>query len=259
MEATTVNSNDDDNVVAWDDDVARRLDAVAGAEPMTTDGFATIRRRGRRTIALRRGSAVVGGLAAVALIGVSVASLGARDALAPAQAPPPAAPSVPTTVGSSTDGEDGSVSSTSLSTEPNTTVPVTPSEPSPTSVPPSVTVPLTPPAELLATSVAPNTSPPTVTTLPPATSLPPLPSTTAPSSAPVTQVFSCVGGQATVRVSDGAVVLVGAPQPASGWVVEEISDDGPDRVEVRFESTTSDDDSRLRIDIEDGVAVLRCD
>jgi hypothetical protein len=52
---------------------------------------------------------------------------------------------------------------------------------------------------------------------------------------------------------------VGAPQPASGWVVEEISDDGPDRVEVRFESTTSDDDSRLRIDVEDGVAVLRCD
>jgi len=69
--------------------------------------------------------------------------------------------------------------------------------------------------------------------------------------APTTNSYASNGGSVTVKVENGALSIV-STSTAPGYS-EERHDDGPDRVEVRFTSATTE--WRIRVDLVNGLPV----
>ena len=65
--------------------------------------------------------------------------------------------------------------------------------------------------------------------------------------------YSSAGGSITVQFSGGQVSLVSAT-PNAG-LTDEVHDDGPDRVEVRFFDGSDQEVSRIRVEVMDGALV----
>ena len=79
----------------------------------------------------------------------------------------------------------------------------------------------------------------------------PAAATSAAPVAPTTHTYASSGGTVTVKVDNGALSIV-STQAASGYS-EERHDTGPDRVEVRFTSNTTE--WRIRVDLVNGQPV----
>jgi hypothetical protein len=77
------------------------------------------------------------------------------------------------------------------------------------------------------------------------------PATTAAPAAPSTKTYPSAGGSVTVKLENGALSIV-STKAASGYT-EERHDTGPDRVEVRFTSDTTE--WRIRVDLVNGEQV----
>jgi hypothetical protein len=133
-------------------------------------------------------------------------------------------------------GTDGTSPSTPVTTGgPASTVATSVTASVPTSAP---TVPGTP-----AQSSA-GTVPPVATTVAPPTAAPSSSPTAPPSSGP--QTYGGLGGQVTVRVDAGNLVLVSV-RPTAGYTVAE-QRARPDDVEVRFEGPAGRTRVRIRLD-----------
>ena len=80
----------------------------------------------------------------------------------------------------------------------------------------------------------------------------PAAATSAAPVAPTTHTYASSGGTVTVKVDNGAALSIVSTQAASGYS-EERHDTGPDRVEVRFTSNTTE--WRIRVDLVNGQPV----
>lgn len=81
---------------------------------------------------------------------------------------------------------------------------------------------------------------------------PPSPTTTLP---PEEHTYVAPGGSVTIRYANGEIHIVSVT-PTAGCSVER-HDDGPDRVEVRFQNCAQE--SRIRVDLQDGQLVQEID
>jgi hypothetical protein len=79
----------------------------------------------------------------------------------------------------------------------------------------------------------------------------PVSTTSTPPPVPATQRYSSAGGSIVVQITAGAVSLV-SNTPADGFTAN-VHDDGPDRVEVRFDR--GDTEWRIRVDVVNGQLV----
>jgi hypothetical protein len=213
--------------------LGRSLDTIPVADPDAALARVTARSRvvRRRRIAVRAGA----GVAVVAVVGA--VWLGARppgstqvdtvDSPSIATAPRPGTEGTRPTTPVTTAGPASTVATSAVAKTPTSAVPS-----SATATTASVIGGSAPAAT--AGSVAPPTAAPT-------TQGPP------PSSGP--QTYGGVGGQVTVRVDAGNLVLV-AVRPSPGYAVTEQKAE-PDDVEVRFEGASGR--TRVRIRMEDGL------
>jgi hypothetical protein len=209
--------------------LGRSLDSIPVADPDAALARVTARSRvvRRRRLAVRAGAAV----AAVAVVGA--VWLGARPpgstqvdtvdspsiATSPRTGTEGSGPSTPVTTGRPTSTVATSVTVSALTSAPTSSAPPAPVGPGPT-------------------TSAPSAAPPPAA---PTTQAPP------PSSGP--QTYGGLGGQVTVRVDAGNLVLVSV-RPAAGFAVTE-QRARPDDVEVRFEGPSGR--TRVRIRLEGGV------
>jgi hypothetical protein len=218
-----------------DDGLARVLGRSLDTIPVADSDAALARVTARSRVVRRRRLAVRAGAAIAAAAVVLAVWLGARPP-GSTQVDTVDTPSIPT---APTTGTDGTSPSTPVTTGgPATTVITSVPASVPTTASPSP-APSAPPASAetppAATTVAPPTAAPSTAPAPP------------PSSGP--QTYGGLGGQVTVRVDAGNLVLVSV-RPASGYTVAE-QRARPDDVEVRFEGPAGR--TRVRIRMEDGV------
>lgn len=213
--------------------LGRSLDSIAVADPDVALAHVTARSRvvRRRRLAVRAGAAV-----AVAAV-VGAVWLGARTP-GTTQVDTVDTPSIPTapTTGTGTTspttpvttGRPSATTATSVHAVSPTSAPRTPA-----TAPTGSTAGGTAPATTAGASVPPPAAP---TTQPPP-----------PSSGP--QTYGGLGGQVTVRVAAGNLVLVGV-RPSPGYAVTDQKAE-PDEVEVRFEGAAGR--TRVRIRMEGGA------
>jgi hypothetical protein len=208
--------------------LGRSLDTIPVADPDAALARVTARSRvvRRRRLAVRAGAA----LAAAAV--VAAVWLGARPP-GSTQVDTVDSPSIATAPRTGTDGTNPSTPV--MTGGPASTVATSVTGSVPTSTP---TAPSTPPPS------AAGTVPPPATTVTPPTAAPPSAPPPPPSSGP--QTYGGLGGQVTVRVDAGNLVLVSV-QPAAGYVVAE-QRARPDDVEVRFEGPAGRTRVRIRLD-----------
>jgi hypothetical protein len=214
-----------------EDELARALGRSLDTIPVGNPDAALARVTARSRVVRRRRLVVRAGAALAAATVVAAVWLGAR---------PPGSTQVdtvdtPSIATAPRTGTDGTSPGTPLTT-------VGPASTVATSV--TASVPTSAPA-------APSTPPPSAGgTVPPAATV--APSTAAPSSAPpappssAPQTYGGLGGQVTVRVDAGNLVLVSV-RPAPGYVVAE-QRSRPDDVEVRFEGPAGRTRVRIRLD-----------
>jgi hypothetical protein len=223
-----MNQHDDELTRA----LGRSLDTIPVGDPDAALARVTARSRvvRRRRIAVRAGAT----LAVAAVVGA--VWLGARPP-GSTQVDTVDSPSIATAPRPGTDGTSPAAPAT---TGPTSTAATSVATTAPTSaVPSSAAAPSTPavnsggPAPTAAT-VAPPTAAPTTQSPPP-------------SSGP--QTFGGLGGQVTVRVDAGNLVLVSV-RPSAGYAVAEQKAD-PDDVEIRFEGTAGR--TRVRVRLANGV------
>jgi hypothetical protein len=218
-----------------DDDLARALGRSLDTIPVADPDGALARVTARSRVVRRRRMAVRAGAAVAAAVVVLAVWLGARPP-GSTQVDTVDTPSIPTAPRTVTDGTSPG---TPVSTGPSSTVVSSVPTSVPTTAPPS------------SAPSAPQASAGTIPSSAPAAAAP----TAAPSSAPSPppssgpQTYGGVGGQVTVRVDAGNLVLVSV-QPAAGYTVAE-QRARPDDVEVRFEGPAGR--TRVRIRMNDGV------
>jgi hypothetical protein len=223
-----------------DDDLARALGRSLDTIPVADPDVALARVTARSRVVKRRRTAVRASAAVAVAAVVGAVWLGARTP-GTTQVDTVDTPSVPT---APTTGTDGTSPTTPVTTgTPTSSVTSVPAS-TPSSVPqPTVTAPPTAPAGSTAGGTAPATT--AGGSVPP----PAAPTTQAPPPSSGPQTYGGLGGQVTVRVNAGNLVLVGV-QPSPGFVVTDQKAE-PDDVEVRFEGAAGR--TRVRIRMENGV------
>lgn len=133
---------------------------------------------------------------------------------------------------------------TTLASETTTSTTASPATSTPSSSQPSTTTTGADPTTTAPTATS-STSQPVTTTSPATTT------TTLPTGADEEQTYYLTGGWATVQCSGDAVALVTyAPNP--GYRVE-IESAGPDKVEIGFEATGDEHESKLEASCDDGI------
>jgi hypothetical protein len=206
-----------------DDELRRRFGASAPADADPDLVLDAMRPQLRRARVRRRASiaTALGGIAAVVVVLAFV-------------------------LGGGGDGGTGSVRVPPATNGPVTSVPTSPSTTTPTGG-----------------SATPGTVPDTVddrgtdvaTTVPGSSAT--TPASAPPDTAPVTQAppsqssYSSAGGSITVNLANGAVSLASS-SPAPGYSAE-LHDNGPTRVEVRFDN--GETEWRIRVDVQNGQLV----
>jgi hypothetical protein len=216
-----------------EDDLGRALGRSLETIPVADPDAALARVTARSRVVRRRRLAVRAGAAIAAAVVVGAVWLGAR---------PPGSTQVdtvdtPSIATAPRTGTDGTSPSTPVTTggPASTVVTSVPASVATTALPSST--PSAPPSSGgAAPSAAPSAAPPTA-----AGSSAPAPP---PSSGP--QTYGGVGGQVTVRVDAGNLVLVSV-RPAAGYTVAE-QKARPDDVEVRFEGPAGRTRVRIRLD-----------
>lgn len=203
---------------------ALRRHAERGGAPLDVGGaFESVRRRARRRRIRNGAVGTAGAAAAVAVVAVAIGALSPeRDVVR-----------TPSTVTA-----DTGVVPSPPSPAPMTTVTAVPTS-SPRSTTPRPTTATTSPRSTTTTRATTTTSRPVTTTSRPA----------GPAAPGTTETYSSEGGSITVRLADGHVSLVGAPEPAAGYAAR-IDEDGPYRVRVGFESDTGE--AEIRVEVIDG-------
>jgi hypothetical protein len=216
-----------------EDDLGRALGRSLETIPVADPDAALARVTARSRVVRRRRLAVRAGAAIAAAVVVGAVWLGAR---------PPGSTQVdtvdtPSIATAPRPGTDGTSPSTPVTTGgPASTVVTSVTASVATTAPPPSTPSAPPSSAGAAPSAAPSAAPPTA-----AQSSAPSPP---PSSGP--QTYGGVGGQVTVRVDAGNLVLVSV-RPAAGYTVAE-QKARPDDVEVRFEGPAGRTRVRIRLD-----------
>ena len=220
-----MNQHDDELTRA----LGRSLDSIAVGDPDAALARVTARARvvRRRRTAVRAGAA----LAVAAVVGA--VWLGAR---------PPGSTQVdtvdsPSVATAPNPGTDGTSPAAPVTTGPTSTVTTT----VPTSATPSSAPPAASPNPAVSSGGPAATAATVAPTAAPTTQSPP------PSSGP--QTYGGLGGQVTVRVDAGNLVLVSV-RPSAGYAVAEQKAE-PDDVEVRFEGAAGR--TRVRVRLDNGV------
>ena len=215
-----------------ENDLARALGRSLDTIPVADPDAALARVTARSRVVRRRRMAVRAGAALAAAAVVAAVWLGARPP-GSTQVDTVDTPSIATAPRTGTDGTNPSTPVTTGGAVSTVATSVTAS--APTSTP---TLPSTPPPS------AAQTVPPPATTVTPPTAAPSSAPPPPPSSGP--QTYGGLGGQVTVRVDAGNLVLVSV-RPAAGYVVAE-QRARPDDVEVRFEGSAGRTRVRIRLD-----------
>ena len=224
-----MNQHDDELTRA----LGRSLDSIAVGDPDAALARVTARSRvvRRRRTAVRAGAA----LAVAAVVGA--VWLGAR---------PPGSTQVdtvdsPSVATAPNPGTDGTSPAAPVTTGPTSTVATSVATTVPTSATPSSVPPAATPNPAVGSGGPAPTAATVAPTAAPTTQSPP------PSSGP--QTYGGLGGQVTVRVDAGNLVLVSV-RPSAGYAVAEQKAE-PDDVEVRFEGAAGR--TRVRVRLENGV------
>ncbi len=219
-----------------DDELTRALGRSLDTIPVGDPDAALARVTARSRIVRRRRAAVRAGAALAVAAVVGAVWLGARPP-GSTQVDTVDSPSIATTP---SPGTDGTSPATPATTGPTSTVTTSVATTVPTSATPSS--PVVSPSTPAVSSGGPAPTAATVApTAAPTTQSPP------PSSGP--QTYGGLGGQVTVRVDAGNLVLVSV-RPSAGYAVAEQKAETDD-IEVRFEGAAGR--TRVRIRMQNGV------